>query len=125
MRTRPSAYLLGVTLLLLVAASGCVSSHSGPTLSPASFIVGKTTFRDVISVWGNPDSIKGHEGIWREVVTTGGKVKAAYMMIGFTLSNSHGTTREHRLRFSSAGVLEAIRTVSAVPDGPRWSLWPW
>lgn len=112
-------------LLLAALAAGCLSGRSGPQTDRLALEVGRTTLGEVIAAWGNPDSVKCGVGVWRQTASRGGKVKAAYMMAGLTVSNTHVVTREYSLRFTAQGVLQSVDVAEAVPRGAEWSLWPW
>lgn len=116
---------LAAMLLLAVLTAGCLSGRSGPQTDRLTLEVGRTKLGEVIAAWGNPDSIKRGLGVWKQAVSRGGKVKAAYMMVGMTISNRHVVSREYRLGFTSEGVLKSVEVARAVPDGAKWSVWPW
>jgi len=112
-------------ILLLVSAVGCVTKHAGiPKDDIVIWQVGRTTQRDVVARWGNPDRIQESVWVWKDWNLLGGKFKASYMMVGFTLSNSRVSTREQRLTFDARGVLTSVETVDSVPAGIEWSANP-
>lgn len=117
------------TVLLAAAASGCIHHRAGPAVPAGNgktgWTAGVTTRRDVVSAWGNPHATKGNTWIWRTRTAKGGKVKAAYYMIGVTVAHSAVTTREHRLEFGENGTLVAHESADLASDAGDWTLWPW
>lgn len=105
--------------------AGCVTKHTGPQARDVEWKVGVTTRRAVVERWGNPDRLRGNEWTWKNLDSLGGKFKLAYMMIGFTASNSGVATRETRMTFDDHGVLQSVVTETSVPDGVKWSPFPW
>lgn len=116
------------TVILALAVTGCIHHHSGIPKASApkknEWKSGITTRREVVEKWGNPHGTAGNTWIWRIHTTTGGKVKAAYRMIGVTISNLDTTSREHRLTFDSDGILTDWQVSDSVLGGVRWSPWP-
>jgi len=115
--------LFVVAVILL--ACGCISKSAGITTPEQVWACGKTTQREVVSKWGNPDRIRGKIWTWKEWRLIGGKVKASYMMVGLTVSNTQASTREYRLTFDDRGILAKQETADSVPGGASWSIWPW
>lgn len=116
--------ILFVGLLAMVGV-GCVTRHSGIPKGESAWQTGVTTRLDVVRQWGNPYRMKGDTWVWRDWNLLGSKVKAAYMMLGITISNSRVSTREHHLTFDTAGVLRKQDVIDSVPSGVSWSPWPW
>lgn len=115
---------------LLLATSGCIHHRSGipgsvTTSRKPNWKCGVTTRQEVVMKWGNPHKISGSDWIWRETFTNGGKMRASYYMIGFTVSNTAMYTREHHLTFGPDGKLITWETLDSVTDGRPWSIWPW
>ena len=117
-----SCFALG--LALLACCCGCVSKQAGVEVETIPWRTGETTRRDVVEKWGNPDAIKGDVWIWRDWRSIGGKVKAGYMGIGFTVDNRVASTCEYRLRFDKKGRLASTEVVESVPGGGKWSIDP-
>ena len=111
--------------VLAVLFSGCITKHAGVSEPELKWTAGVTTRREVVAKWGNPHKIEDDTWVWRDWNLTGGKVKAAYMMIGLTISNAAVSTREHWLTFDADGRLVRHDVVDSVPGGAEWSLWPW
>lgn len=114
-----------ITLLVCSTLCGCMSSQSGMHHPETYWKIGQTSPRDVVTKWGNPDSIENNIWIWKEHISIGGKAKAAYMGIGFLVYNHRFFTREHRLDFSNNGKLKSMSIFNSVPGGANWSLNPW
>lgn len=114
-----------LALAMLLLGLGCVTRESGVPSAVVPFTVGRTTFREAVAAWGNPDSIKGDTAIWKLTTANGGRLKAGYMMMGVTVSSSRLATREYRLAFDGGGVLKSLQTADSVPDGAVWTLCPW
>lgn len=117
--------LLIAVFLGCLAVCGCTTKESGILAREAPFTVGRTTFREAVETWGNPDSVKGHTAIWKATTSNGGRVKAGYMMIGVTTSSLHLATREYRLTFGGNGLLVDLQTIDSIPDGANWTILPW
>ncbi len=117
------------TLLFLclgaLAFSGCLSKHTGLLNNPEQWKVGETTRREVVAKWGNPDRLRGNEWTWISIDTLGSKFKIAYMMIGFTASNSGVVTSETRMTFGPDGRLQSVVSSETVPGGTTWNPSPW
>jgi hypothetical protein len=115
--------------LAMIAVSGCIHHRTGMPVSEVSLSRewrrGVTMRRDVVAAWGNPHKISGDDWIWQEWTSKGGKVKAAYYMIGMTISNAEVSFREHRLTFDEDGRLKDWEISESIPGGAKWSLWPW
>lgn len=114
-------------VLMMFAAlllCGCVSSRRGVARERPSWTVGRTTARDVVARWGNPDFIHGDEWVWWNVQSIGGKFRVAYMGVGFTVSNSRRDMCECRLRFDASGRLAEMSVTETQPGGAQWSLCP-
>lgn len=107
-----------------LAAGGCVSRRAGVDVFSREWTVGRTTARDVVAAWGNPDSVRGDEWSWRGAREIGSKFKASYMMVGVTVSSSRRATTETRLRFDDRGVLVSRTVSESVPGGAEWTLNP-
>lgn len=114
------AWALGT---LLVA--GCITKDSGRTDAGDVWRQGVTTRRDVVACWGNPDRIAGNTWIWKGSRLVGGRVRAAYMLVGVTVSNSEISTCDVCLTFDRKGLLVSAEAGESVSGGPRWSLIPW
>lgn len=112
-------------MVLAVLPCGCITKHAGVPEPERRWTVGVTTCQEVVAKWGNPHKVAGETWVWRDWNLTGSKVKAAYMMIGFTISNAAVSTREHRLIFNADGRLVSHDVVDSVPGGAEWSMWPW
>ena len=117
-------FLLGA-LCLLTCASGCISEQQGSEKDAPSWRIGVTKPRDVVAVWGNPDFVQGESWVWWDVNAIGGKVRASYMMLGLTISNSQRFFSGYRLTFSSGGTLSSIEGYETIPGGGKWSVIPW
>lgn len=113
--------LLLVSLLL---ACGCVVKDAGIAGQAREWRVGRTTPREVVAEWGNPDKIQENTWIWKSLRSNGGKFKLGYHGVGITLSNTRTATREYQLEFDENGRLKSSQTVDSVPDGADWSAWP-
>lgn len=111
-------------VLLALALSGCVLHHSGADTRRLVPENGVTTRRDAVSVLGNPDRVRGGEWHWRHVRTLGGKFKAGYMAVGFTLANSAAASEELRLVFDGRGVLKSWSVDRSLPSDTGWSVNP-
>ena len=112
-------------LCLLACASGCISEQQGSEKEVPLWRVGVTKPRDVVAVWGNPDFVQGDSWVWWDVEAIGGKVRASYMMLGLTFSNSRRFFRGYRLTFSSGGTLSSIEGYETILGGGKWSVIPW
>lgn len=108
----------------LLSAAGCISKNAAVDPETVSFVEGVTTRRDVVSAWGNPDSIHGNVWAWKDFRTIGGKGKLGYMGVGFTVSNAEMATCEYHLTFDDRGVLRKQEFFSAMHGGPTWRLVP-
>ena len=104
---------------------GCVSSQSGVERATDNWTLRKTTRRDVVRAWGNPDAVLNDVWIWRSRKVAGGKVKASFMMVGATVENRAYSTYEHRLRFGPDGTLADEQIVDYTPGQDEWSINPW
>ena len=115
-------------LVLLAAglAGGCVSRQFGASgrtsWEPQP---GVTMTRDVVGVWGNPDSIDGNVWTWKNSWTLGGKVRASYNVLGVTIYNLERATRRVRLEFDQEGRLVSVQKSNTIPEGVKWHLSPW
>lgn len=109
---------------VLLSVAGCISQNAAVDPATVSFVEGVTTRRDVVSVWGNPDSIDGNVWAWKDFRTIGGKGKLGYMGVGFTVSNTQMATYEYRLTFDDRGILRNQTIRSAMHAEPEWSLDP-
>ena len=116
---------LFVMACLLVCASGCISEQQGSEKEALPWRVGVTKPRDVVAVWGNPDFVQGDSWVWWDVTAIGGKVRASYMMLGFTFSNSQRSFSGYRLTFSPDGTLSSMEGYETIPGGGKWSVIPW
>lgn len=112
-------------LLLCSILVGCISHRAGMHEPVKSWKLGDTTPKDVVSEWGNPDSIKGNIWVWKERIMLGGAAKVAYMKLGFSVSNHEVCTREHHLRFDENGKLKSAYHFDSIAGGASWSLNPW
>lgn len=113
-------------LLVSIFFHGCISKHSGGMTEESKiWYKGVTTKREVVSAWGNPDSIRNDVWVWRESRLKGGKVRASYYRIGITIARSNIATYEHHLRFDENGKLLSHEIVGACENGAKWSLIPW
>lgn len=111
--------------LLAALSAGCVGKRSGGTaFRDREWTKGITAKRDVVEVWGNPDTIRDDTWIWRETRHLGGKVKASYYGIGFSVSRMNVATYEHHLEFDASGLLTKRETRRSVPSGAKWSVNP-
>lgn len=119
----------GAAAVLLIASaisSGCISGRSGgASFRDRDWKTGISTRHDVVNAWGNPDIIRDNVWIWCEKRHSGGKVKASYYGIGFTVSRINVATHEHHLEFNDSGRLVRRETHRSIPEGARWSLNPW
>lgn len=114
-----------VILVFASMAAGCVMNRSGgASFNDCEWREGITKRLDVVGVWGNPDAVEGDVWIWRENRRLGGKAKAAYYGIGFTVSRLNVATYEHRLRFNDSGVLVNRQTHCLTRAGESWSINP-
>lgn len=113
------------TLLLVVLGAvfaGCVSESRGIARDEEiRWEVGKTTKRDVVAAWGNPDYVAGDTWVWWGSHALGGKFKVQFMHLGVSLSNSRRSTRDVRLQFDRDGRLASLETVESVPGDVNWS----
>lgn len=110
----------------ILLTTGCISKRTGGSaFNEREWTQGVTMKRDVVSAWGNPDSIDGDVWIWRETRHIGGKIKASFYGIGATVSRTNTATYEHRLRFDKDGRLVSRESTPSIPDGEKWSINPW
>lgn len=117
--------LLLLLTFAVLSATGCVSERRGTPKENPAWRIGVTTRRDVVAQWGNPDFVKGDSWVWWDVDAIGGKFRAAYMLLGVTISNSRRSFSGYRLTFSPDGTLVSVEGYETVPGGGEWSLWPW
>ena len=110
--------------LLGMVLTGCVEKNTMVENEKTVFVIGRTTRREVVSQWGNPDSVHGNVWGWKDWRELGGKVKIGYMGIGFTVSRTEMTTGEYLLTFDDQGVLKAQEVRESRVGGPQWSLDP-
>lgn len=119
----------GVALfVLLLTMVGCVTKQTGAVAQEDElprFIPGRTTRRDVVARWGNPDRMKGNVWTWRDWRLVGGKFKLGYWGVGFTVENTRASTREYHLTFDERGCLLSKEVIDSIPGGSSWSLNPW
>lgn len=115
-------FLIGLCLIL---GAGCISERHGTQKETPTWQIGKTTPKDVVAQWGNPDFIKGNSWIWWDVDAIGGKFRASYMTLGVTISNMRKSFSGYRLTFSPAGTLSTIEGFETLPGGGKWSVLPW
>lgn len=115
--------LFGYSIISL--SLGCVSSKTGVDRLTDNWTLNKTTRRDVVQAWGNPDAVLDGVWIWRNRKVSGGKLKASFMMIGATVQNRVYSTYEHRLRFNPDGTLADEQIVDYTPGKDEWSINPW
>lgn len=109
---------------LLAVLAGCVEKNTMVENEKAVFVVGQTTRREVVSQWGNPDSVHGNVWGWKDWRLLGGKLKLGYMGVGFTVSRTEMVTGEYLLTFDEKGVLLAREVRECRVGGPVWSLDP-
>lgn len=107
-----------------VAFSGCVSKNTLVENEKDVFIIGKTTQREVVLQWGNPDSVRGNVWGWKDWRVLGSKFRLGYMGVGITVANSEMATSEHLLTFDANGVLKARELREGKPGGPHWAALP-
>lgn len=120
--TKSAVCVFAVVLL----AAGCVGKRSGGTaFRYRQWTEGVTTKLDVVDVWGNPDAMEDGVWIWRESRHIGGKIKASYYGIGFTVARENIAMFEHRLEFDGSGRLVGQEIHRSVSGGPRWAINPW
>lgn len=119
---RPPVFLSCCSAIAFLV--GCVSSKTGVERTEDAWTSGKTTRREVVQAWGNPDAVLNDVWIWRSRKTAGGKLKASFMMIGATVENRIYSTCEHRLRFRPDGTLADVTTVDYTPGQDQWSINP-
>lgn len=113
-----------VGCLLAAVLAGCVEKNTMVENEKAVFVVGQTTRREVVSQWGNPDSVHGNVWGWKDWRLLGGKLKLGYMGVGFTVSRTEMVTGEYLLTFDEKGVLLAREVRECRVGGPVWSLDP-
>ena len=122
---RRGAMFLSALALLF---AGCISERRGGVAAPEEAVflwrVGRTTAREVVSHWGNPDFVMGDTWVWWNVDSLGGKLKVSWWQMGVTVANSRKSIREYHLTFGPDGRLAAIESVESLPGGPQWSLDP-
>jgi len=120
-----SPVLLAAVALLL---GGCVSERHGAVREKDGDLfvwrVGRTTARDVVARWGNPDFVIGETWVWWNIDALGGKFRAAYMGAGVTVSNLRQGMSEYRLTFGADGKLKSVDATQTLPGGPSWSVNP-
>ena len=116
--------VFAAALAVLLSLAGCVSSKTGVERTSDWWTLNKTTRRDVVAAWGNPDAVLDGVWIWRSRTSAGGKLKASFMMIGATVENSVRSVREHRLRFHPNGTLADEQVVDYTPGQDEWSINP-
>lgn len=114
-----------VAACLALCGTACVSERQGTPKDPPAWRIGVTTARDVVGEWGNPDFIMGDSWVWWDVDAIGGKLRASYMMVGLTISNSRRSFSGYRLTFAPNGTLSSVEGYETVPGGGQWSLIPW
>ena len=119
-----SAQPLALLVLFGVGVSGCIVKNAAVDPACVTFVEGRTTRKDVVSVWGNPDSVKDDVWCWKDWRTVGGKAKLGYMGVGFTVSNAQMATYEYHLTFDDHGILRRQKLFSALHEGPVWCLVP-
>lgn len=117
--------LLLLVMCLSLCGAGCISERRGTPKEPPVWRVGVTTPRDVVAQWGNPDFVKGDTWVWWDVDAIGGKLRASYLMLGVTISNSQRSFSGYCLTFSRNGTLAKIEGFETLPGGGKWSLSPW
>ena len=120
---------LSLALMAALLSAGCVTERQGGVEAQAeeaafALRIGRTTARDVVSRWGNPDFVLGETWVWWNVRSVGGKLRAAYMGLGFTTSSQRRGFSEYRLTFGADGKLAKVESTETLPGGPRWSLLP-
>jgi len=119
---------VSAVLCAALLAAGCVSERHGDARGreerPAAWQVGRTTARDVVAVWGNPDFVDGETWVWWNIDALGGKFRLAYMGLGVTVSNLRQGMSEHRLTFGPDGRLKSASSSQTLPGGPNWSVNP-
>ena len=118
------AWLLAATCWLCMT-TGCITKDTGRSGGDVVWHTGVTTRRDVVARWGNPDAVHGDTWIWKGSRLVGGKVKAAYMLLGVTVSNAEVSTRQVRVTFDAEGRLVSVSADDTIIGGPAWSLVPW
>ena len=111
-------------VLSILALSGCIHHRSGIAGKKPEWTVGNTTRREVVAKWGNPDHIRKSEWVWKDSSLIGGKFKAGYMGIGFTVGNTISGKREWRLDFDERGILRRQTLVNPLPETTMWSVNP-
>ena len=121
----------GLLLYLLSAllSAGCITERQGGVETQAeeaafALRIGRTTARDVVAHWGNPDFVLGETWVWWNVRSVGGKLRAAYWGLGLTTANLRRGLSEYRLTFAPDGKLAKVESTETLPGGPRWSLLP-
>lgn len=117
----PSVCLLGMAVVL----SGCISRTAGLDTEGPKFEKGRTTRREVVERWGNPDSIAGDVWSWREWRVLGSEFKIGYMMVGFTVANAGMVTCDHVLTFDGRGILVDEETKAFSRQEVEWEPFPW
>ena len=119
--SRPPLLLVAVACALF---AGCIAKNAAVDLAQIELVEGKTTRRDVVAAWGNPDAIHDNVWSWKDWRVLGGKVKLGYMGVGFTVSNTEMAHYEYQLTFDETGVLRSWKLLAALPDGPQWNILP-
>lgn len=120
---------LSLALMATLLSAGCITERQGGAKAQAeeaafALQVGRTTARDVVSRWGNPDFVMGETWVWWNIRSVGGKLRAAYMGLGATTSNLRRGMVEYRLTFGPDGRLAKVESTETLPGGPKWSLIP-
>lgn len=113
--------LVAVACALFV---GCIAKNAAVDLAQIELVEGKTTRRDMVAAWGNPDATSGNVWSWKDWRVLGGKVKLGYMGVGFTVSNTEMAHCEYQLTFDESGVLRSWELLAALPNGPQWNILP-
>lgn len=111
-------------ILAALILGGCISERRGSVAEEPVWRIGRTTAREVVAEWGNPDFVFGDTWVWWNSEAIGGKLRAAYMQVGVTVANSRRGIREYRLTFGPDGKLRSVDTSESMPGGPQWSLLP-
>lgn len=114
-----------VVLSMVIAMIGCVSNSDIGVVNIDQPQIGKTTRRQVVELWGNPDAINGDIWVWKDWRQIGGKGKVGYMGVGFTVSNLQMGMVECHLTFDESGLLREKKFVESMPGGAQWELFPW
>ena len=116
-------------LIAGLLSAGCITERQGGVeaqTEEATFAlrIGRTTVRDVVARWGNPDFVQGETWVWWNVRSIGGKLRASYMGLGLTTSNLRRGLSEYRLTFAPDGKLANVESTETLPGGPQWALFP-